>query len=80
MSKILIAFFMGLHSAGDRYAQTPHYDNLLGNEARSSQREHCEPLPGLDCVQPAGGDFANQQNQKGNHTATDDRRIRNGAR
>ena len=80
MSRILIALYMGVVAGYDRDAQGPNYGNQRGTQGRFRQPEEHYPFPGLDCVQPADGDFANHQNQKGSHTATDDRRIRNGAR
>lgn len=80
MSRILIALYMGVVAGYDRHTQGPNYGDQRGAEGRFRQPEEHDPFPGLDCVQPAGGDFAHQQNQKGSQTATDDRRIRNGAR
>ena len=80
MSRILIALYMRVVAGYDRAAQGPNYGNQRGTQGRFRQPEEHDRFPGLDCVQPAGGDFAHQQNQNGSHTATDDRLMRNGAR
>lgn len=79
MSKILIALYMGFLAGCERHAQGPNYGNQRGNEGRCRQLEDYDPFHGFDCAQTVGGSFANKKYQKGNHTATDNGPIRNGA-
>ena len=74
MSKFLIAFYMGVVSGHNRDIQALNYDH----QGRFRQSEQHDPVPDLDCVQHAGGDFANQQ--KEDHSATGNAHIRYGTR